>query len=298
MTEAWARVAKLAERQHGVFARWQLRSIGVNPRVLQGWCSAGRIFRVHRGVFAVGRAALSPEGRWLAAVLAAGPRAVLSHLSAAALWGMLAADPAVVHVSCRARRSSRDGIRVHHAGDLTRGDVRVERAVPVTSPARTFLDIAAMVGERRLRGALRVAERERLFAGPGLLSSLPRRRGRPGVAAARRMLERYAGIAGRFRSGPEMDFWELLQTDRRRPLPEVNVHVGGYEADFLWRELKLIVEIDGDPWHRTAVDRAHDAERDRVHRALGYTVLRYSDEDVADRPAEILASLDLRLEID
>ena len=70
------------------------------------------------------------------------------------------------------------------------------------------------------------------------------------------------------------------------------MHVGGYEADFVWRELMLIVEIDGDPWHRTAVDRAHDAERDRVHRALGYIVLRYSDEDVSERPAETLASLD------
>ncbi len=228
----------------------------------------------------------------MAAVLAIGAGAVLSHLSAAVLWGMLEVDPRVIDISSPAAHEPPSGIRVHRPRHLPRHDVRIRDRIPVTSPERTFLDIAAMVGERRLRGALRVAEREHLFDAPGLLSSLPPQRGRPGIAAARRILKRYAGIAGRFRSGLELDFWELLQTGRRRPLPEVNVHVGGYEADFLWRELMLIVEIDGDPWHRTSVDRAHDAERDRVHRALGYTVLRYSDEDVSERQAETLASLD------
>ncbi len=297
MSAAWARVREFAARQHGLIARRQLDELGLARRVVESWERSGRLLSVHRGVYAIGQARLSQHGRWMAAVLVAGPQAVLSHLSAAALWGMLEADPVVIHVMCSARRLRHDGIRTHSTRHLPHHDVRIRERIPVTSPERTFLDIAAMVGERRLRGALRVAEREHLFDATGLLSSLPSQRGRPGIAAARRILERYAGIAGRFRSGLEMDFWELLQTGRPRPLPEVNVHVGGYEADFLWRELKLIVEIDGNPWHRTSVDRAHDAERDRIHRALGYTVLRYSDEDLADRPAETLASLDLRLEI-
>ena len=219
MSAAWQRVVELASRQHGVIARRQMADLGISTRAVEWWRRDGRLVPLHRGVYAIGRPQLTREGRWLAAVLAVGADAVLSHLSAAVLWGMLDVDPAVVDVSARSQRHRHDGIRTHSTLHLPRRDVRIENRIPVTSPERTFLDIAAMVGERRLRGALRVAEREHLFDAPGLLSALPAQRGRPGIAAARRILGRYAGIAGRFRSGLEIDFWDLLQTGRAGRCP-------------------------------------------------------------------------------
>ena len=277
-------VAQLASRQHRLVGAAQLSALGVSPRQRQRWLEAGRLHRIHRGVYAVGCTELGREGRWLAAVMAFGSETLLSHLSAAVLWRMLELDPVVVDVTTTRGRRRRDGIRVHTPTSVPGSDERrVERGVPVTSPVRTFLDLASMVGERRLTSALRAGQREGLFDPLTILNGLAPARGRSGVAAARRVLMRYVPAPGPTRSGLEQEYWQICVA-HGSPLPRINTWVGGYEADFLWPELMLIIETDGGPWHSTDVDRAKDADRDATHRDLGYEVIRIPDHQIEDRP--------------
>ncbi len=198
----------------------------------------------------------------------------------------------MIDVTAPRSRERRDGIRLHRPSlQPTAAERCVRAGVPATSASRTFFDLASMVGDATLTKALRAGERHELFTPSTLLSNLGLGQGRRGFARARRVLELHAPAPARFRSGLESDAWALIAADPEIEPPEVNARVGGYEVDWLWRRRKLVVEIDGDPWHRTAVDRRNDPVRDATLEALGYLVLRFSGKDTDLRPTDLVKAI-------
>jgi hypothetical protein len=160
-----AQLAALAARQHGVVARRQLRALGLRDTAITERAAAGRLHRVHRGVYAVGHIVLTPRGRCMAAVLAGGPDTVLSHKHAAAHWQLMPDPGGWIHVS-RARREGRrrrHGFVVHRLKALQEDEVTEEGGIPITTVARTLLDLAEVVPRRALERAADQAEALRLF---------------------------------------------------------------------------------------------------------------------------------------
>jgi Transcriptional regulator, AbiEi antitoxin/Protein of unknown function (DUF559) len=273
-------VARLAARQHGVVSIAQLRAAGIGANAVTRWVRRGRLHRVHRGVYAVGHAGLSIEGWWMAAVLACGEGAVLSHAAAAALWGLLGPVRGAIDVSVptSAGRAHRGGIRVHRCATLARegasqgpGRARVppaatvRRGIPVTSVPRTLEDLRGAVPARLHRRAIRQAE----LAGFAL-----------GAASG----------GDRTRSDLERDFLAFCWT-HDIPRPEVNARIGRWKVDFLWREARLVVETDSYRYHRGSVAFEDDHARDLGLRRLGFTVRRYTGAQIRNRPTVVVADL-------
>jgi predicted transcriptional regulator of viral defense system len=239
-------VAAVARRQHGVVDPADLIAIGLSPAAIGRWSAQGQLHRVHRGVYAVGHAVLTELGRWLAAVKACGPGAVLSHISAAALWDLIRSSSPIIHVTTP-NRASPKGIRVHRVRRLHPDDVALIDGVPVTSVARTLLDLADVLqGHRAGRAA---------GAHEDTARSHRRRHRRPAPHQLRR--------------GDLLDFCD----DHGLPRPELNVLVEGYEVDALWRMRKMVVELDSYAFHRSL--RAFEQDRDKYAdlQLAGYLVL-------------------------
>src|SRR5215218_7393412 len=258
-----ASVAELAERQHGVVASRQLYSLGFSEGQIRTRVEAGWLHPVHRSAYAVGHSRLTREGRWMAAVLACGKHAALSHTDAAALWSIRPAPlPGPVHVTLRTRagRRRRAGIRVHRPRRLPDDELTTHRGIPCTSPARTLLDLASVLDLRPLERAADEADRLRLVLADDLVELLRRHRGHPGARLLRGVLARHQMGSTVTRSELEERFLTLCRK-HRLPQPEVNVPLLDYVVDFLWREAKLVVEVDGRAAHGTA--RAFQADRDR-----------------------------------
>jgi hypothetical protein len=270
-------LADLAAQQHGVVSAPQLHSLGLSPSAVSRRVSAGRLHPVFRGVYAVGHEAVSPEGRWLAAVIASGEGALLSHLSAAVLWGLRPDSPAVVDVSAQGARRRRLGIRIHRPTTLRESDRAEERGIPVTAVPRTLLDLASVLSSHKLERALIEAERLHLLDRDEALDRC--RRGHRGSGRLRDLILREPGPATRARSELELRFLELCRRHELPP-PEANVYVAGFLVDALWPDARLAVELDGDAFHRTVGDRRRDRERDRTLTPAGYTVIRFGWEDV------------------
>lgn len=262
-----AAVAVTAARQHGVVSIEQLAMAGIDRHAALRRVRAGRMHRVYRGVYAVGHPALTPEGRWMAAVLACGEGAVVSHGDGAALWELLRAHrgPVDVTVPGRGGRDKRLGIRLHRSPSLTPADVTRRRNIPVTTPARTIADLRRVLPAEQLRRAIRQAE---------VL-------GLPLGGEAEHPIER---------SELEHRFLRLCRR-HRLPLPEVNVKVGPFVVDFLWRDQRVIVETDGYRFHRGRLAFEDDRRRDAELRRLGYEVVRFSYRQVIDEPALVVATL-------
>lgn len=265
-------IARVADRQHGVVTHRQLADTGLSRAAISKRARSGRLHRVHRGVYAVGHAALNHEGRWMAAVLAYGEGAVLSHGSAAALWGLLRpiSGPIDVSVPTRAGLQGRTGIRLHRCVSLAsvrgvRRPVTARNRIPVTTPARTIEDLRGAVAPWLRRRAIRQAE----IAG---LSLYP--------------------VAGgdRTRSDLERDF---LRFCRRHdlPSPEVNVRVGRWTVDFLWRAERVAVETDSFAYHRGSIAFEDDHARDLDLRAHGYDVRRFTGRQLDENPAQVAADI-------
>jgi very-short-patch-repair endonuclease len=260
-------IAKIAGRQHGVVSSRQLISAGLSRAGVARRVEAGRLHRAHRGVYAVGHPGLSWHGRWMAAVLACGEGAVVSHRSAAELWEMLKPTAGAVDVSVHGGggRARRPGIRLHRRASLRSDAVTQRHRVPVTRPAQTIADLRQVVPEKEVRRAIRQAA----------VLGLPLDEG------ARRE---------RTRSELERDFLRLCRR-YRLPLPEVNVSIGRYEADFVWSDLGFVVETDGYRYHRGRQAFRDDRRRDLELRARGLEVQRLSEEQIDEEPervAEIL----------
>jgi len=282
-----AAIAALAAAQHGVVARPQLAALGLSLDAIDRRVAQGRLHVLHRGVYAVGHRAVTRHGHWMAAVLAGGPDAVLSHRSAAVLWGIRAAGGTRVEIAVPRQRRPRPGIQAHHSS--LRADERtVHDGIPVTTPARTLLDLAAVLTQHQLARAAERAEALRLTSPTSLEALAARHRGRPGVPAVRRVAGTVAPIVTR--SELERRFITLLDRERL-PRPLVNVPLAGAEADFAWPDPRVVVELDGYETHGTRAAFERDRARDRALQAAGWRVVRITWRQLDDTPRRIAAEL-------
>lgn len=287
--ECLEQVAATAEKQHGVVAYRQLIALGFSPQWIQRQLAAARLHRVHQGVYAVGHRRLTVRGRWMAAVLALGEGAVLSHLSAAALWGILAIPGGAIEVlveTCGARR--RKGIKVHETLHLPSRDRTIRDAIPVTSLARTLLDLAE-VAPSRLRRAVDEADRQQLLDVRAVRELCDRSHGRRGLKPLLALLDQ-ASDTPHTRRQLEALFFDFCRT-QGLPLPACNVLVEGYEVDAFWPAFRLIVELDSWEFHRGRRAFERDRERDAVLQAAGYRVIRVTWRRLTQNPAEVAALL-------
>lgn len=250
-------VAALAARQHGVVTNRQLRALGFSHATVSRLAARGLLHRVHRGVYAVGHPALSNHGRCLAAVAACGVGALLSHGSAAWLWGLHPTCPARPHVSVASRGHGRAGIHLHHAPTLAEEGRAEMEGIPVTPLARTLLDIAATESAHRLRNVLDRAERRGLLDLGEIDAALSRRHGDPGSGKLVRALELYRDPAF-MRARSERIFLDIARK-AGLPRPACNLFVAGCEIDAYWERERFAVEVDGWESHRTR--RAFESDR-------------------------------------
>jgi hypothetical protein len=279
-----------AREQHGVVAWRQLAAAGASTSAVSRAVRDGRLVRLHRGVYAVGHRALRREGVWLAAVLAGGPGAVLSHRSACALWGICAEPAMGVDITVpRDGARGRRGIRAHRCR-LHSDDVTVKRGIAVTTPMRALLDAAEDLSARGLDRAVEQSERLRLFNGFQLPALLERAGGRCAAARLAKAVARYDDNHEFTRSTLEDLALDLVR-DHGVPRPVVNAKVGEYEVDLLWSAERVVVEADSWTFHGTRAAFERDRQRDADLQARGYRVLRVTWRQARDEAAWIAARL-------
>lgn len=289
-----AEVAELARRQYGVASRRQLLEAGLNVKAIDYRLAIGRLHSLRQGVYAVGHQLIPREGRWLAAALASGPEAVLSHWSAAALWRIRPNSRSVIDVTTPRKSRSRDGIRRHQKA-LPDDEVTTERGIPVTSAARTIFDLAATEDTDAVVAMLRELEFRRLWGSlslPDLVDRYPGERGRRRVLGALERLAEEPG--GRRHSKLEERFAPFLQ-HHRLPQPRFNdwILLGPrrYRVDCHWPGTGQVVELDGWAGHGTRAAFRGDRARDRALRVAGYSVTRLTWNQLDDEPEQIAADL-------
>ncbi len=286
-------LAALAANQWGVVSQDQLLTHGYSRQSIDRALAAGRLHRLHRGVYAVGHRFLGFEGRALAAVLACGPGAVLSHRSAARHWGLLASDgTAATDVSAARSRENAPGIRIHRPRRIDPRDVTVHRGMPISTVARVCLDVAPSLSRSRFEQMLGRAESLRLYD----------------LRAFEELLERCGGHRGRGRFARAIGHEPALtanQLERRflhavrragLPRPIVNepldvVDHPEIRPDFHWPAQRVIAETDGRATHLTRAAFQRDRRRDAALAADGYVVVRFTYEDVRDEPATVAARI-------
>lgn len=284
-----AEVARIAGRQHGVVTSKQLELSGLGRMAISERSRSGRLHRVHRGIYAVGHRGLSLHGRFMAAVLACGEGAVLSHVSAAVLWDLLRPIEGPIHVSIptTSGRKSRRGIHLHRCPSL-----QTPRA---PSPSPSFLPIRGGRGRRLTtrRHNIPVTTVLRTIEDLRATNLLPPHLLRRAIRQAELKGHRIEGVeSDRTRSDLESHFLALIAPHRDRiPPPEVNPKLGRWEVDFLWRRQKVVVETDFWTYHRGSVAFHADHARDLDLRAAGYTVLRFDDLQLEDEPERVAADV-------
>ena len=226
----------------------------------------------------------------MAAVLTCGPGAVLSHLSAAVLWGIVWRSTRETAISvppgrCPDRRS---GIVIHRRTALASEDVAKHQCIPVTTPIATLIDIAPLLGERALEAAINEADKRDLTDPDRLRAALDAVVPRPGTAILREMLDE--STFALTDSDLERTFLRLAR-ETGLPQPETGANVNGFKVDFHWPALGLVVETDGLRYHRTPAQQATDRLRDQAHTAAGLTTLRFTHAQVAEEPGQVKATL-------
>lgn len=281
-----AAIAALAGQQYGVISRAQLRDLGLGRGAIEHRLRRHLLHRVHARVYAVGHAALSREAVWMAAVLAAGERAVLSHWSAASLWALRPGAGPLTHVTVPRRRGNISTVEYHYAV-LPDDEVTERHGIPVTAPARVVLDLAPRTPVFSLRRAVERCERLRPWVGPSIPEILDRYPARAGTPRLRAIVGRPLAMT---RSDLEARFVELLD-EWDLPRPRTNVNVAGFEVDCVWPDHGLVVEIDGFESHRTRAAFERDRARDRVLQAAGWTVVRITWRQLVGEPDALRADL-------
>ncbi|MGI8412967.1 MAG: type IV toxin-antitoxin system AbiEi family antitoxin domain-containing protein [Solirubrobacteraceae bacterium] len=289
-------LAALASQQHAVFGLEQLRGLGLNDDAVHQRAASGRLHRVHRGVYAlVPPELLTREGRWLAAVLACGPGAVLSHRSAAALLELRPRGASRIDVTVPSRsRRERPGIDIHRSTTLEPTDTMRARNIPCTTFARPQLDLAEVIDRRGLERAFDQAEILERFDLRALQNQLARNSARPCSSLVRAVLdEHYPGATVTW-SELEERFLALCVT-AGLPLPEVNAWIvlpdGGpaLRVDFAWRAQRVVVETDGHAVHRTRQAFERDKQRDLRLTLARWRPLRLTWRQIV-RQAETVAA--------
>jgi very-short-patch-repair endonuclease/predicted transcriptional regulator of viral defense system len=280
-------IAELAERQHGVVAVWQLEARGIAYDAIRYRARTGRLHRIHHGVYAVGYRKLTPHGHRMAAVLAYGPDAVLSHRSAAAQWGIGPGFWKTEVTTPRAKRS-RKGTRAHTA-TLHPEDVAVHNGIPVTSVARTILDLAAQLKDDPLTRLIEDADRAELIDLHALERAISRRPRVAGVVRLKAVLAAYRGPADT-RSKLERDFRALIAA-AGLPEPRYNVLVAGLTVDVFWPQWKLVVELDGRPYHANPRAFETDRIRDARLQKVDLRVLRVTGQRLDNEPGAVVEDI-------
>ena len=282
-------IGALAAQQHGLVARRQLLEAGLTPNLVKMRVNRRRLHPVHRGVYLVGPA-VAPYLAEMAAVLACGEGAVVSHRSAAALWELLPHPGPSVPVDITIPvldRGHRLGIQAHRTATLEQSEVKTKNRIPVTTPARTLLDLAGGLRTSELERLLAQVERQQLST-PGEISLLiARHPRRPGVGILRALLSGDASPT-LTRSHAEERFLALVRK-AQLAMPEVNVGVGGYEVDFLWRPQRLVVEVDGFAFHSSRREFKRDRRRDSILSLKGLRVLRITWGQIVEEPEAVVA---------
>ncbi len=288
---AKVRVSRLADRQFGRVRASQLRRLGVGTTTLARWTKEAFLHRVLPTVYAVGHQAPTVEGDLAAALLYAGPGAMLSHATAAWWFELIDRRPRTIDVSTRRRCVSVRNVRVHDRRALDRS---WHQRFPVTPVPHLLLDLAASSSIDRLRYALAEAEYRGLLDLRAVAAVLGR--GRRGSGALRQALQRHQPRFAYTRSQLERAFIGLCER-YEIPLPQVNVFLAGWLVDAAWPEQRLVVELDGYPGHRTRAQIERDHERDLQLRAAGFVVVRYTWEQITTRPQLVVADLQRALGI-
>jgi very-short-patch-repair endonuclease len=266
-----------------VVTRAQLVAHGVGPATVERAMRDRRLLRIHRGVYAFGHRALRPEGWWMAAVLACGEGAVLSHRSAAVAWTLLKpADGRIEVTSPRAGGAALRSVRAHH-GDLAPADATARHRIPITTVARTLLDIAETGTSRELDLAIDEAIRLRRFRWRDLDELRARAHGRRGLKPLAAALQALEPARTRTKSELEREGLSLIHAFALPP-GEVNRRLLGYEVDLLWREHRLVVELDSHAFHSTPAEFERNRRRYADLQAAGFRVLRFTWRQVIGQP--------------
>jgi very-short-patch-repair endonuclease len=273
-------LAATAGAQMGVVSHRQLRGLGLSQGAIAHRVAVGRLHRIHRGVYLAGHMAAVTGATEMAAVLACG-NAVLSHETVARLWEIRppAAGEAAIDVTVPSRRRQRAGLRVHLARLLS-PDIRQRHGLPLTSPARTALDLAAGLPIPELARACEEARVQRLVSSHDLEQVCERCRGHRGASRLAEYLRREAEPA-LTRSAAERRMFELVRA-ARLPAPEVNVRIHGYQVDFLWRAQRLVLEIDGYRFHSTRAAFERGRAKGAKLAAAGLSVMRATWRQLQD----------------
>ncbi len=292
-------MAALADRQYGVVARRQLLALGLTQNALDGRLRTRRLVRMHRGVYAVGHRRLSREGFWMAAVLAVGEGAVLSHRDAAALHDLRRPHARnAVDVSTTSDARSTRAIDVHQTVALTAADATTRDGIPVTTVARTLVDLATVVNPQQLAAALSEAERHDVLDVHAIQAIMRRtwgRRGR-GHAALTKVIAKHAEHGATItRSELEQLFLALVRNEDIPP-PKTNAIVEGREVDAYWPQRRLVVELDGWEFHKTRAAFEQDRAKRTELRALGYDVTEFTHHQLTERPPWVVSRLRLLLD--
>lgn len=276
-------------RQHGVIARRQLRALGLGKGAIEGRVAKGSLIRVERGVYSAGHGRLTERGRWMAAVLASGRGAVLSHLSAGALWALVPSSSRI-HVTVATARRGRRGVAVHRSTQLPFTDITRRHGIPTTRPARTLLDLAEVLPRRALERTLDEAERLCLCTERLLRDTIASHPGRIGSARLTAVLDQHElGTTATVN-----DFEELFLSicdDHGLPRPRCQVPLLGYRADFLWEQERLVVETDGRGTHMTISAFESDRVRDNELGSADWAVRRFTWRQLNERPGWVAATV-------
>ena len=282
---AKVRVSRLAARQFGRISTGQLGVIGVGSSTIARWTGSGYLHPDLPSVYAVGHRAPSIEGDLAAALLYAGPGAMLSHATAAWWLDLLDRRPPTIEVSTCRRCASLPDVTVHGRRALDRS---WRRHLPTTSVFQALLDFAATAPLDRVRYALAEADYRDLLDLQAVEEVLGR--GRPGSRVLRKALKRHQPAYARTRSELENAFLRLCER-HRIPIPAVNVMVEGWLVDAVWVDRRVVVELDGNRGHRTPAQLERDHSRDLQLRAAGFTVVRYTWAQVTEQARVVAADL-------
>lgn len=276
-------MARIARRQHGVVTRRQLRERGFSARVIDRQVADGALHPVHRGVYLVGHRAAAALAHECAALLACAPAALLSHRTAARLWSLPVRCTGAIDVTVVGRhRRSMPGIAVHCMSRLQSGELRRHRGLPLTSPALTVLDIVGLGADDEAMKALNEARVRRIVTNSALLVTLDAHPNRRGAAFLRAHL---ASEHGPFATESEAERTCLALMSRHDLMPDATrARIGPFRVDFLYREQRLVVEVDGYRFHSTPERFVADRRRAAQLLAMGYRVMQLSWSDLVDRP--------------
>ena len=280
-----------AGAQHGLVTREQLLAAGIPDHVIERRVRNGRLLPIHRGVYQAGPV-VGSCAREMAAVLACGHESRLSHGSAGVLWELRArvsSDESIELTIPRRDRRRISGIIVHRVSRLEPDEVTIVNGIPVTTPARTLLDLGECVGLREMEQALARTERKGLVTRGELRAMVDRHPRHRGARALRRLVENDGPAP--FTRFPAEEIMLALVRKAGLPAPELNAQLLRYEVDLLWREQRLVVEVDGIAYHGSARAFVQDRRRDAQLIAAGYRVVRFTWKDLTEQPEATLVRI-------